>query len=115
MKRKISSDKVVTAIVLVIVGMVLTRVAIDLGGIELLLVGAMVTLLMEGAMTIMLPNKWCGFVYHLLWATAFYCYRPKDCSMFVGYQRNFLWLLLAVRILILQPIYLKVISRKSNF
>ena len=114
MKQKISLDKIVTFIALAIAGAVLAQVAFNEGGIELLLAGVVITLFMEGAMTIMFPNRWCGFVYHLLWAGVFYWYNYKTQAMLDGWQWYLLWGLFVVRIVVIQPIYLVKISKKTK-
>lgn len=115
MKQNVNLDGLVMCVFLAIVGAILTFATYDLGGIELLLAGVVLALLIEGALTAMFSYKWYGLFYHLLWASIFYWCYSKEQGVFEGWQWYLLWGLLVIRILVLQPIYLKKISKKPKF
>ena len=113
MKTKFTVDQTIATIGFAIAGGILSYIIFELGGIEFLLAGIILTMVIEGVMTVTLPCRWVGFIYHLLWAAAFYFTHPNHL-MLDGWLWYLLWAVFVIRVVILQPVYLKEISRRAK-
>lgn len=97
-------------------GAVCSYAAVLYSGMDLLLAGVVLTIALESVVTVNLGCKWWGFFLHLLWAGMFLALmcQYQLPTVDVGWQWYFLWGLLALRLLLLQPIYLKLLSDKPK-
>ena len=108
---KITFKNFLILVILVLISPFLSHYAFEFAGIELLLAGVIILMIIEGIVTVELRCKWIGFFYHLLCAVLFFLIYSSEHSMFDGWQWCLLWGILAIRLVVLQPIYvIKILS-----